>query len=688
MKNRITLLGSLILIIIMVAFTGNTTAETTCQHDFVWQNDGANTHWKKCFKCEMITNKGPHVSDEVGGYDDHNHWKVCKDCGAKYGEKAHEKGKDWTPSTRLVLYHVKKCTGCAFEFESEQHSYEWKKVDNDYHDEVCKVCGKAKNQRIEHELEDEVTTSGIDRHTFKCKICKAEIEELHDESMMIWEEHGSGHRYKCKICGKVLDEQPHNFEDLWGFDDIYHWQKCKTCGAENIKGKVKHTPGNDWYETGNKHYKICKDCDKQLLLEEHEDKDNDGICDTCGLTGLAAEGKDPLTVAWVQEHCDKGCTDYRYTDGTAYKCWVICEGGHTKWECGDHEGGEPTCKENKYCPRCGRYYWLEHNYIDGVCTECGAVQPDNPIPTAAPTATPTTTPTTTPTATPTATPTTTPTATPTTVPTTTPTSIPTSTENWEKDVYYHWQDGGEKGLHKPQPATCTKPISCMCGAYIGKPKGHQYDSNDICTVCGASKDNEGNPPVEKNVPFADVNPGSWYYDNGAVKFVTDNGYIEPLSTNNFGPDIDMTRGKFIKMLYIIEGKPSILGYPSEDLNITEEYSDISGDKTTVNAIIWGRKNGIMSGMGNGKFGTEEGVSRQQMAVALKRYVEYRGEGTSQRADITKFSDYSDVYDWAEEAFKWAVAKGIISGDSNNMLRPQANATRAQVATMIMKYLTK
>ena len=515
----------------------------------------------------------------------------------------------------------------------------------------------------------EIETLGIKNHTLKCTICGEKKVENHDENMMIWEDAGNGHKYKCKICGKVLDEQPHNFEDSWGFDDTYHWQKCKTCGAEKIEDKVKHVPGETWHETGNRHYKNCKDCDKQLLLEDHEDKNGDGICDVCELPIAGNEMNNT--------YCDKGCTTWHYTNGTAYDCYATCEGGHKIWVVGKHSG-TPTCTKKQTCTICGKTYWLEHDYVDGVCTRCGGVQSSNPTPDPEPTESPT--PTTTPSPEPTESPapTTTPSPEPTQSPTPTTTPSPEPTEVWYKDVYYHWQEGGEKELHKPIPATCTKPISCVCGAYVGKPKGHQYDSNGICTVCKLPKEQ-----AEKNVPFDDVNPGSWYYENGSVKFVTDKGYIEGLSATEFGPDKPMTREKFIKMLYNVENRPTVSQI--DILEVSNEFNDIYVQHD-LKAIVWGRKNNIMNGLNNGEFGTDKSISRQQMAVALKRYAEYKGRDTSKRADLTKFDDSGDIFNWAEEAFSWAVASKIIQGDSNNRLNPQANATRAQVATMIMNYL--
>ena len=636
MRKSVKLLISLTLVIMAIASVGGLRAEADCRHKNSKWFDKGDYCESKCLDCgEPLgsTQATGHLYENYES-DDIYHWRVCKNCGHE-DKQVHD---NVNITKKTATGHQGGCLTCGHQFNNAAHI-----SSNDYthdsssHWKVCIFCG----QKLEEK-----------KHVFK--LVRGGVTPP------------GTHLLRC-ACGYEKSEE-HEFPEGTGLgayqsDENAHWQICLGCGEEGNRNA--HDRTDEWVWEENRHHKICETCGSNFSMGEHKD-DGTGKCRDCRMP--METGTDYLTLQWIAEHCDKGCRSYRYIDGTAYKCWVTCEGGHATWECSDHEGGAPTCKEKKYCPRCGRYYWLEHNYENGVCTECGAIQPSDPIPSPEPTQSPT--PTTTPSPEPTQSPI------PTTTPSPEPTPEPEPTTVWYKDVYYHWQEGGEKEFHKPIPATCTKPISCICGAYVGKPRGHQYDSNGICTVCMLSREQ-----AEKNVPFDDVNPGDWYYDNGSVKFVTDNGYIDGLARDRFEPNRDMYRETFILALYKIEGKPSTSGDPREDFNDVSSCSN-----QVLRAINWGNVNGIMTGMGGGKFGPYESISRQQMAVALKRYSEYRGNNTSRRADLTSFSDYNDIFPWAEEALSWAVASRIIQGDSNNRLNPQANATRAQVATMLMNYL--
>ena len=562
---------------------------------------------------------------------------------------------------------IMKCMGCGDILDTKEHNYKWKH-DDSYHWQVCDRCDHE-TAHVYHDgfnLSKGPNSRTSASHSGSCSTCAHVFTNAPHVAQDGYRKSSQVHEQFCRYCNWNMKTEEHfSTATQWSTNEKGHYKTCDICGAEF---GAEHVPSSTWDYDEKVHYRVCTICHENFNKIEHNYVNGKCIC------GRLKDSEN------VSTYCDKGCTKWRYTYGTAYYCGQTCVGGHKTWYTQPHSG-TPNSKEIQTCTKCEHTYHL-HNYVNGMCTLCYEIDPSqsNTAPTSILTPTPTSTPTPQIISEPTG--------------ISSPIAVPISTEKWEKDVYYHWQVSGKeiikKELHKPIPATCTEPISCICGAYVGKPAGHEY-INGICRKCGVSKGSEASTPVQKNVPFDDVNPGDWYYENGSVKFVTDRGYIEGLSSNKFGPDVDMTRGNFIKMLYIIEGEPKVS--QTDILEIYKEFSDITDENRNdkenklLNAIIWGRKNNIMNGLGNGEFGTDKGISRQQMAVALKRYVEYRGENTSKRADLTKFSDYKDVYDWAEDAFKWAVASGIISGSGNN-LNPQANATRAQVATMIMNYLTK
>ncbi len=185
--------------------------------------------------------------------------------------------------------------------------------------------------------------------------------------------------------------------------------------------------------------------------------------------------------------------------------------------------------------------------------------------------------------------------------------------------------------------------------------------------------------VQYNVEaYTDVRPGDWYYDSEVVKFVTEKGYISGLSAKEFGPDLPMTRGQFISVLYNMAGKPEIAG--------TSSFKDVKSIHN-VDAIVWGNKVGLMSGYPDGTFRPDASIDREQVVTVLKKYAEFTGINTNARANLTTFNDYADVYDWAYDAVSWAIAKGIMKGDNYNRILPHKSATRAEVSAILKNFET-
>ena len=163
-----------------------------------------------------------------------------------------------------------------------------------------------------------------------------------------------------------------------------------------------------------------------------------------------------------------------------------------------------------------------------------------------------------------------------------------------------------------------------------------------------------------NLPFTDVTSGSWYYDG--VKYACDNGLMNGTSSNAFSPNADTTRSMIVTILARMEGV------------------NTSGGVTWYTAgRAWAMENGISDGTN-----MEGKITREQLAAMLYRYAKLKGYDVSASADISGYTDASSVSSWAKEAMQWAVGSGLIQG-SNNALTPQANASRAQIATILMRF---
>ena len=170
------------------------------------------------------------------------------------------------------------------------------------------------------------------------------------------------------------------------------------------------------------------------------------------------------------------------------------------------------------------------------------------------------------------------------------------------------------------------------------------------------------PDTGKDLPFTDVSANNWFYDG--VKYAYENGLMNGTSSNAFSPNANTTRGMIVTILARVEGV---------NTNGTPWYA--AGQK-------WAMDNGISDG--TNMIGE---VTREQLAAILYRYAKQKGYDVSKSAALTSFSDADKVSGYAAEAMQWAVAEGLLQG-SNGKLNPQGSATRAQVATILMRFMEK
>ena len=198
--------------------------------------------------------------------------------------------------------------------------------------------------------------------------------------------------------------------------------------------------------------------------------------------------------------------------------------------------------------------------------------------------------------------------------------------------------------------------------------GHSFE-NGSCTVCGA-KD-----PDFKPIEFTDVNDSNWFA--GAVKYVVSHNLFNGTGDGTtFSPNMAMSRAMLVTVLYRYEGEPASSG--------ENVFSDVPNASWYTNAVVWASENGIVTGS-NGKFMPNDPVSREQIATILFRYTQKQGKDTSNRADLTVFPDGDLVSGWAKDAMQWAVAEKLISGNTKGELMPKGNASRAEVATILMRF---
>ena len=185
-------------------------------------------------------------------------------------------------------------------------------------------------------------------------------------------------------------------------------------------------------------------------------------------------------------------------------------------------------------------------------------------------------------------------------------------------------------------------------------------------------------PDEPSVklPFIDVNANDWFY--GDVEYVYTKGIMSGTGATIFDPNSQLTRGMIVTILYRMEKEPAVSG--------ASKFTDVDIALWYGKAVVWAADNGIVTGYSDTAFGPNDPVTREQLAAILYRYAVYRGmTAVTLEDNLGGFADADQISSYAIPAMNWAVGKGLING-SGSTLAPKAQATRAQVAAIIHRYL--
>ena len=174
--------------------------------------------------------------------------------------------------------------------------------------------------------------------------------------------------------------------------------------------------------------------------------------------------------------------------------------------------------------------------------------------------------------------------------------------------------------------------------------------------------------------FNDVSANDWFAS--AVDYVTGKGMMNGTADNTFSPKANTTRGMVVTVLYRLENQPS---------TSAASFTDVASGAYYANAVAWANANGIVSGYGSGKFGPNDKVTREQLAAILYRYAQYKKYDVSGANSLDGYTDVQSVSSYAVPALQWANAAGVVTGKSGSKLDPKGNATRAEVAAMLMRF---
>lgn len=182
---------------------------------------------------------------------------------------------------------------------------------------------------------------------------------------------------------------------------------------------------------------------------------------------------------------------------------------------------------------------------------------------------------------------------------------------------------------------------------------------------------------EAELPFFDVVSGDWFYDS--VRYVSNARIMTGMSSDRFGYGDILSRAQFVTILYRMEDEPST--------DYSPVFPDVAEREFYTNAVMWAKLSGagVVEGYEDGTFGPANPITREQLVLMMYRYAASLGKDVTARAELGTYPDAASVSAFAEEAMEWAIATGVIQGDQGN-INPQGKATRAECATIIMRFL--
>ena len=461
-------------------------------------------------------------------------------------------------------------------------------------------------------------------------------------------EDGNSEYWTCSVCGRYFSDENGTTEiekDSWLISATNH-SLTKTEAKEPT-----------CTEAGNSEYWICSVCGKFFSDEEgkNEIAKDSWLISATNHSLTKTEAKAPTCTEagnseyWTCSVCGKLFSDENGTTEIEKDSWVISATGHSLTKT---EAKAPTCTEGG-----NSAYW--------TCSACGKYFSDE-----------------------------------------------NGTTEIEKNSWLISATGHTEVIDAAVSATCTEAGKTegkhcsVCGEVLAAQQeipalGHDWNEGTVTTLptettegvktftckrCGVTKTEsipatgeQNNDPCDggENCPsgkFVDVNPKEWYHLS--VDYVVTHGLFGGTSENTFEPETAMTRAMLVTVLWRYEGQPEA----GENT-----FSDVPSGKWYTNAVAWAAENGIVGGVGNNRFDPDGEITREQMATILFRYAEKKGIETGKRGSLNIFSDEKQLSAYAKDAVQWAVAEQIINGSDGKLL-PQGSATRAQVATILMRFI--
>ena len=239
----------------------------------------------------------------------------------------------------------------------------------------------------------------------------------------------------------------------------------------------------------------------------------------------------------------------------------------------------------------------------------------------------------------------------------------------------------ENESEKNDPSSTTPPVDSSDVEQDAETK----PENTGNAYAPSTRPSSGNPVAKQEdeinnskdpIAFTDVRENDWFYEN--VKYVVENKLMNGISEDEFAPDNTLTRAMLVTVLYRNAGEPAVnKGIPFSDVDMGAWYA---------NAVSWAKQNDIVNGVSETDFAPDANITREQIATIMFRYAQYKGMDVLTLEENLHFSDANEISEYAVSAINWAVGTGLINGKSAATLNPKDNATRAEIATILQRFI--
>ena len=220
----------------------------------------------------------------------------------------------------------------------------------------------------------------------------------------------------------------------------------------------------------------------------------------------------------------------------------------------------------------------------------------------------------------------------------------------------------------------AKSILTELWAFVKADQAGELAEDAVFTPSVLTENKMPTYSIDMAYTFDDVASDAWYAD--AVHYVAENGIMNGAGDGTFAPYTIMNRSMLVQVLYALEGKPAVSG---------SSFADVASDAWYADAVAWAAQTGIVTGLSDTTFGPDQVLTREQLATILYRYAAYKGYDVTATGDLDSYTDAAQIGAYALEAMEWATGSSLISG-SNGALAPQSSATRAEAATILMRFL--